>query len=244
MADFLTRVAQRALGVAPVVRPLIAPQFAPVSRSAPAPESASVSWGEAVENRAEHESPAPRQAARAIPVEAKGRERPRTELPADRVATVFKPAMRGAAPRETAPERAAADETGPEPGTPEPATSKSIEQPALPRAELPAVRRAEEVRAEDPPAPRAAIAAETRTVKAPAAAPERQWREPALTGERRGRQEPSGAAAPPPIRITIGRIDVRAILPPAETPTRKSGANGRPALTLEEYTRQRNRRER
>ncbi|HYW47839.1 MAG TPA: hypothetical protein VE959_33540 [Bryobacteraceae bacterium] len=240
MADFLTRVAQRALGVAPVVQPLIAPQFAPVSRSAAAPESApSASWGEVVENVAEHESPAPRPAARATPVEAKDRERPRTELPADRVATVFKPAMRDAAPRDTAPERAATDETGPEPGT-----RKSIEQPAVPRVELPAARRAAEVRAEDPSAPRAAIAAETRLVKEPAAAPERQWREPALPGERRDRQELSGAAAPPPIRITIGRIDVRAILPPAEAAPRKGGANGRPALTLEKYTRQRNRRER
>jgi hypothetical protein len=53
-------------------------------------------------------------------------------------------------------------------------------------------------------------------------------------------QEPAPPA--PSVRVTIGRIEVRAVLPPA--PVAPQNRSSRPALTLEEYTKQRNRRER
>ena len=68
------------------------------------------------------------------------------------------------------------------------------------------------------------------------APPMERSREPTRLVER---HEPSAAA---PIRITIDRIDVRAILPPTPPAARPAAANGRPAMTLEDYTRQRNRR--
>jgi hypothetical protein len=50
--------------------------------------------------------------------------------------------------------------------------------------------------------------------------------------------KPIGASPPPAIRVTIGRIDVRAILPPAQ-PARQATTPNRPRLSLNEYLKQR-----
>jgi len=48
------------------------------------------------------------------------------------------------------------------------------------------------------------------------------------------------SSPPPTIRVTIGRVEVRAIMPPAP-PTRTKPARPGPALSLEDYLKQRNR---
>jgi hypothetical protein len=50
----------------------------------------------------------------------------------------------------------------------------------------------------------------------------------------------SDHAAKPTVRITIGRVDVRALLPEAQAP-RASARSARPTLSLDEYLKQRNR---
>lgn len=46
--------------------------------------------------------------------------------------------------------------------------------------------------------------------------------------------------APPTIHVTIGRIDVRALISAAPQETRRPPERTRPALSLEDYLRQRN----
>jgi hypothetical protein len=50
--------------------------------------------------------------------------------------------------------------------------------------------------------------------------------------------QPANMTPAPVIRVTIGRIDVRAVLPPAQPPRRITST--RPKLTLDEYLKQRN----
>jgi hypothetical protein len=50
----------------------------------------------------------------------------------------------------------------------------------------------------------------------------------------------SAAPQAPPVRVTIGRIEVRAVAPPAEQPPRRASAKPREATNLDEYLEQRN----
>ena len=50
--------------------------------------------------------------------------------------------------------------------------------------------------------------------------------------------QPANMTPAPVIRVTIGRIDVRAVLPPAQSPRRITSTS--PKLTLDEYLKQRN----
>lgn len=59
-----------------------------------------------------------------------------------------------------------------------------------------------------------------------------------VVGSRRLRM--AGSADPPIVRITIGRIDVRAVPPDAPTEVKKPPARHRPAMSLEDYLKRRN----
>jgi len=63
-------------------------------------------------------------------------------------------------------------------------------------------------------------------------------RPPHETSAGKSLQHTNTAHPAPVIRVTIGRIDVRAVLPPAQPPRQTTPA--RPKLTLDEYLKQRN----
>jgi hypothetical protein len=225
MADFLTRAAQRALGVAPVVKPVIASRYAPAGQTAGFSE-------EAVETVAPRPEPAAPPAVR-----------PETERPSrvHRDPPNEPEVDTEPAPRELLPKTEALRHTPADPMPPRLVAERIIEPAAAPRE------------IQTPPAepadPRPPIAPETRMVaETPAGRAEARravpmgQHSPSPPIARLERREP--APATPPIRITIGRIDVRAVMPPGAPAPRNGTPAGRPALTLEEYTRQRKRGER
>ena len=121
--------------------------------------------------------------------------------------------------RDRAGQRASRDSTG-----------KRIRIPAATRRAVPA----EVLRSDEslPPGERSATREESSSLQ-----PEqRDHVRPASRGD-------GDAARSPVIHVTIGRVDVRAILPAPAAP-RPAPASSQPGLTLEEYANQRNRRAR
>ena len=222
MADFLTRVAQRAMGVAPVVKPVIRSRYSPVEQGPSLPEEVTETSG-ALEATPQLPAPARRVSG------PKAVERPdgtlRVQRTQPREETQERPVLQG--PRESIGEpvgtpRLAAAETAAEeaPAAPLPTAQFPKSPPILER----------EPAAIDNPTP--AEATGFAPVMRPAALPLKARAE---------HREPAAEAAPA-IRVTIGRVEVRAVAAPS-APARRE-APRRPALTLEEYTRQRKRGER
>jgi hypothetical protein len=58
---------------------------------------------------------------------------------------------------------------------------------------------------------------------------------PQTSSSESGRLSAAAPDAAPTIRVHIGRIDVRAVMPPAQQESRRAPARPRPSLTLEDY---------
>jgi hypothetical protein len=228
MSDFLTRLAERQISDAPGVTPRVPSRFAPAEPAPPAVEPlpqpqplvvaspiASVLERAAVGRVEPHaDSPAPAEA----PPSTAERRAIEIPVPPDRTATPAKQAVVPAPTRRPAPidERFVADRRTPPPGN---------DLPREPRAEP-----RDGIRATSnlvPPSPRHPIPEPTVLVRRP----------PAVmppTGHRSEREEPTPLRAEPPVvTVTIGRVEVRAIVPPP-APERPK-ADARKALSLEEY---------
>lgn len=226
MGDFLSRLAGRALGAGPIVQPVIAPSFA----SGPGVPAGAMEEGALLE--------APGRTAEVEWAEAArpdlALERAPESVPEERVRTASTQQAAAAAISKNDPEdfREA----------PGPAHSE-LAMPGVPSENQP-------VRLSPPvilatPAPRSRVAA---SEAAPSAGLRpQQVRTPGapntLAARRRQKQgEPFAADAIQPVQITIGRVEVRAVMAPAAAPRAAQSSKG--MLTLEEYTRQRQRGER
>jgi hypothetical protein len=240
--DFLGRLAERSLGVGQIVRPRVAPLFAPrplvveevreVESEAPPPPRPRPPVAEpeaepaaAVPARVEHAPPpVVSPVVEASETEPHVREVERVEdvheIVVERVVAGTEPVPPVAV--GTAPE-------GPRPAVQEPEPvepSRGLRPEPTPRPTRTVERR--------PPARTVVRAAEP----APSPPePHESWLEPPPATLDR----PLASLAPPPteppvVRVTIGRVDVRAVLPPPaaeRTPPKRA-----PRLTLEEYLRE------
>jgi hypothetical protein len=290
MADFLTRLANRTLGLAPVAEPVIAPMLAP-DPSLPAmtglngPLDASQEAGEPAVTRSVLPTvSSPEDMARPVV------PRPRPD-PADarlaqqsagesmrRAATVAPDAAIGRdIPTQRSPERTtaasrAADEDGllmpPADALRHPSlvgTSKPVETPLSAQAASANPSRTPSMWPEEPVAasgwsaarqgssvpPRDVEAEELLLPLSPvevvsmrrdarAAVTPADEPDPTRSAER---GQAAAAATPPPpptIEITIGRVEVRAVHPPAPVARPQPAASTAPRLSLEEYLRNQN----
>jgi len=226
MSDYLTRLVERSLGVGEVVSPRLQSLFEP--RDAVA-EPALVD--EPIEAREERLVPAPspsaKEATPALP-------RRRTEPPDEIVVEWESPA---------------------EPGSPHVAVEPAVsEREALARAEspVPTLRPQADQGGErpspEPPRRRTIVVRERQHPPQSEPAARVRPRDPVPTGPYEVRLPLPPALQPPPVpaqaaptdppvvRVTIGRVDVRAVLPPA--PAERAAPQRAPRMTLDEYLRQ------
>ena len=256
MADFLTKLASRTLGLAPMAEPIVAPMFAPPRvptppragsdeppdsswyLSEPASRGAPVSSADSRSEDRERTT-APRQASDLLP----SRPSARVEAAADDVLLV---------PSKDAPERSlpagssawAADTEPAQPATSPTSLGASdwfSEQPR--RFMMPASR---DGAADEPllmplnpvetPSARLAVAAgRTHVVAVVTPADEA---EPPRRADRAPAAASAPAPTPPTIEVTIGRVEVRAAVgPPAPVTRPRVAAPAAPSLSLEEYLR-------
>ena len=263
MADYLTSLVKRTMGVTPVVAPVIKPLFA----QGPAIHSAgvmsdfeSVSAEEtAARTAADSRETLPRprsamslprtedsglvQAQAIVPVPpspqaqpAPGEAQPLLAVPASApVAPLSQPFLRVQAgeDRNDAAIRPKVEARG---GTPEDLqgdkavprqTSHDAEHHRSGEPERPALAR--EYRREDltGPQPRATVASSVPPVAE------------SLRPKARARAESEAIDQPPVIRVTIGRVEVRANVPPAKPATRGTPPRKSAVLPLDEYLKQR-----
>jgi len=254
MTDFLSRLAERTLGLAPVVQPLVRPLSAPVFEPPPGPVAAVEVPELAAAPLAPARKPNPLARSRPLP------EEPEAEQAGD-----------GRHAEQQAPEAPPPEEVvvpgresvaappGPAPARALPAASAPVERAAARRSSQTLEERPARPVAEPPPrrAPRPAHGLEPRLVqettepRRPRSSPREHERPlvsapapdgPALVPpRRRGRRsaeeagEP-GAAAPQegPVQVTIGRVEIRppAPAPPAEAPRPRWSP---PFLSLDDY---------
>jgi hypothetical protein len=222
MADFLTRLAERTLGVAQLVQPIIAPIFAP--------------------------EPAPTREVLTVQHEERALEAPTAEadqsVMGDGSSPSFLPAEGRSVPIHRPlhfnqdvyahPERVKYIVRG-----------ASTDQENLTRSNVPAVESGI-VPAQDAAAPTPSIVPST-TIPGPtsnAASPDTylptNWTPFTRTDSEALQALQQREASVPSIRVTIGRIEVRAIMPAKEPaarpPTRRPG----PKLSLDDYLKQQN----
>lgn len=241
MADFLSRLVERSAGTAPVARPVVAPLFAPGPAVAadPAPEGPEP-VGVVPQDPAPVTPPIPRAPASVL------REAPALEFTGP--GRVPAPALLAAAP--ATPEEAA-------PGTLKPAAAvpPKAPRPGAVHEDLPA--RLEELPVSAPPTPSGARGlsavprqlpaweesrredAEIRAVAMPLLRP----REKTAPRWAEGLQPRGSEEAPraPIVRISIGRIEVRAVAPPGPAAQIPAPARKSTGLSLEEYLKPRSR---
>ncbi len=229
--DFLTRLVERSLGSAPTVRPLVPPLYA--ERPGPV-ESAPV------EERWE-ERPAPTHPSLEAATEPAPAVQARTvELRPDRVATAdprrreppgapVRPAPLAPTVRE--PDTPAAGKRAPGP----PAPASPLEPPPGPVVGAPLPKEASSI-------PRATVEVRPPAAKPPPAPVSQPSTPPLkpLAVRRRDTREPAPRTAEteprePTIRVTIGRVEVRAVNKPAEP---QPSARPEPEQTLAEYLRE------
>jgi hypothetical protein len=232
MSDFLSRLSERALGVASVARPLIAPLFGPALPLANDPAGIELlPWNEASDEP---------------PATSRGEVPPvRPAVPATRLSGL-QPALSPSGPHaavreldDPIPLRPEMDHLAPinsqDPRSREPEHMPiSVEGKPTPRVGPEASKikvQATSLRSSlvpVTPAPLVASNDSSRTF----------WKT-----ETAGRHELFNRAAPvspaPTIRVTIGRVEVRAILPPALPVARTSPARSGSAPSLEDYLKRR-----
>jgi len=244
MADFLTRLAQRTLGLVPVVEPLIAPMFAqglpmPPEHELVSPPGPLVEKDIGVQPEAPKRPAAPvneRPLPRATPA-APRIEAPETpEMGSSTEIVPPPPPSREITAKHEAPERPlrVTREVSPSEVAELPHPE---EHPPVKPVSAPQPRRGEWL----PPEPivrleRVVVPPRVRHRVAPPPV-ERPLPTPPVLVRRPG--VPEAAAPPPEIRVTIGRVEVRSVTAPAPSPP-PSPARRSSALSLEEYLRQRN----
>jgi len=210
MADFLSRLAGRALGVLPKAEPVIPVAFAPALSEAPA------STGQESE------------AAAAAPLRTLERIE---EAAAEMSEPVSGPAS------ATTPKHPSTQED-------RPIAEPQREVPAPPQVSQPGLRPHEPPRTDTPARPLRRLPARPPVAETPGL-PAPEASSPLLQpGRRQQRMEQSTAQSAAPVRITIGRVEVRALMPAAAPEGRPRPEAPKGVLTLEEYTRQRRRGER
>jgi hypothetical protein len=244
MTDFLYRLAERALGQAVVAKPIVPTMFAPDGVGEAFDAGAeTVSENTVTPNATPPASDQARRATLPAPVELPTADGLRAGTLRDGLEVGAPTSARFRPPKGNTP-------TG-ETVVPQEATSAPREQISPPartssRGAEPASLRADGADAQseaDAPAPKATseIRTPTRTLAQPLAKTVTAGAiaEAADMTPAEGVPTPVRAARPPLIRVTIGRIEVRAILPaPAVArPVAKPAPAG--ALTLDEYLKQR-----
>ena len=252
MTDFLGRLAERSLGVGELVRPRPASLFEPDSPAASLPiEQVDEVVGDRLGpvRRAGLPSPSPARA----PAQPEGRVRlrgsepqsplaaPPSAVPDARPAGGAEPALAGPPDRVTHPEirretsipSATAATAAPADTT---AAAESVVVRTLVRdVPYPVESRHVELRGSEPQSP-------PRDHEAPGAlaraeAPSDPWfAAPASPTPLPPRAAGAEPAEPPVVHVTIGRVDVRAVVPPPSTEPPRP--RRRPRLTLEEYLRE------
>ena len=188
MADFFSRVAERALGLAPTVKPNLPPMFAPAPMIETAAEALTSQFGQPADHW-----PSQGNAKRDH---------------ADRAATAQPPAVG----QERQQQRSVSHEP--------PSPMESLEErrePGTLRPDAPVQKSQDEVRFTSLPARTATPSIE--------------------------KLSPPRFDNAPTIQVTIGRVEVRAVTPPPETP-RTVERKAPPLFSLEEYLRERNGRRR
>jgi hypothetical protein len=236
MSDYLTRLIERSLGAAPQIEPLIAPLHAPPQQirseetETISPSPAKIEFSErstAPGNRANGKTS---EAASSKSESQRFRDsRPLSGSPAG-----F-PVDPSAGPPDSGASRQAS--SPPAPGAFDPA-SVPLSPPMLSRESTRVVVEREIIER-----PRSAAATE-----GPHRLPEDQSRivvQPEIIGRHKP-PESSGVPAPhtfadepPAIHVTIGRVEVRAVMSPSAPP--KVPSRAAPKLSLEDYLKQRNR---
>jgi len=265
MSDFLTNLAVRSVGAAGAIQPRLPALFEPprpTGRSLPAPviDSPAEQTQDEVSQPPRNSDPASEWA----PVRRTPREIPRPgEQPEEAQVTsrpiVPVPQLSPTPVVRPAPETKS---VGPQPPVPRPPAQPLWQPPAVPAAARPVPEIRE--RMEPAPAPqlprpeRKSPSVETvearplapRAALPPSAPPEapraavRPLVKPRVTprfeSPRTAAAAPRAKAAEPVIHVTIGRIEVRATPPPAET--RKERAAAAPVMSLDQYLRSRAKR--
>ena len=245
MSDFLTRLAARSLGVGELVRPRPVSLFEPRAAQPPLELDGD-------EIAAEPPTVAARQARPA-------REAPRPTTPGHVQLRGSEPQSPPRALEPTpAPEAAEPEKNAlaPAPVAPAPADIVVAVQAARAEAAEPPADPAREARSPHPVTPVPARTSAPGRVRLRGSEPQSLRASDPPAALRRDPDEPSAepwlmpppptpAVLPPPpapaeteppvVRVTIGRVDVRAVLPP--TPTEQPKPRRRPRLTLEEYLR-------
>ena len=284
MTDFLTRLAERSLGIASVVTPLQPPMFAPGSLLAAGAPQETPTEEEALESAEPEQSPR----FRPVLAVSKGDEEGRR----DTTGTLFPSRISLVAPSTALPEEPPPHLFDTQPGVPRRELARVVEPPTAfspsvsPRTLRPA---SAPVREEDgKPVPAAVMTPSAQPYEADQqhghdrsasrVSPLPETHTAALTSEQRATQgtqdtprvigphvaletaptpslervptpsvaagafpgdQPRTAQEPAPtaptIRVSIGRIEVRAIMPPAPPAQRTPPARPRPQLSLEDY---------
>lgn len=217
MSDFLGRMAGRALGTLPLSQPLIPSTFAPdagalqpvVDEIAARPET----------------SPAPPIRITPPPNPARLPEPPESaaQIPMPEQAIPAQPVVAGR--REMSPTVPFHEQTR------EDAPASLASGPPAPLRQPP---ESPQVRLTAPPEPHETLPLPQQPSRAATAAAS----SPHLEPPRQVAVAPA-ESAPPVIRVTIGRIDVRAEFPPAAAPRSAPARRPAPALSLDDYLKQR-----
>ena len=239
MSDYLTRLVERSLGVGEVVSPRLQSLFEP--RDAVAGPAL---VDEPIEVREERLAPASEHAPRSD-------GEPAAPSPSAKESTTASPRRRTEPPHDVVVER----ESPAEPGSPPPAVEFAVsEREVLARAEspVPTLRPQDDQSGErpspEPPRRRTVVVRERQhpPQSEPAARERRRDRVPTGPDEVRLPSPPAlqpppvpaqaAPTEPPVVRVTIGRVEVRAVLPPA--PPERATPRRAPRMTLDEYLRQ------
>jgi hypothetical protein len=289
MADFITRLAERALGVAPVVQPVVPSMFAPgpishrtgiewdseattspgdldrprapsiqetpPARDAPTGRPADAAMAQQDDQSSDALSSATPGSPRGTPESRPGPSHPSESGSSERGAVTGKEDQRGSSrttarhpqtPPETRPETLHRAEPGPTrrglPLGPPSAEDESDEAVFPPLGTL--LDRGQGETLPPRPSPGAQASLDASEDAPPPVAP--RMVRPQLDGYlERGPLEPRVAApesSAPAIRVTIGRIEVRAITPPPPRPPaqRSTPARPGPELSLDDYLKQHN----
>lgn len=248
MSDFLTRLVERSLGVGEVVRPRLGSLFEPRAAAAARPIVE-----EALEVDAKRAAPAPAEPKRESEPRSSFPSPPEHEPKHEPVGPLQQSVTRPSRGREAAEvprfertleverRRETRSQTGfaasQEEVPPWPTPLPGVEPEPRPTLQQ-SVTRSDRESARPPETVVVREHIPGRTEHAPGRLePHESWLEPPpQTGRRPVAAERAPTAVEPPVvRVTIGRVDVRAVLPPAAP--ERAAPKRRPRMTLDEYLR-------
>jgi hypothetical protein len=246
MSDFLGNLVTRSLAPAAQISPRLPSLFEPPQASGI--QAGVAPWQEGESSEGEQDGARPAAAPPAAP-RLRGRPQSAVSVPRDGSLpddVTAPPPYRGRQIPPAAPlsVETVAAELAPEPSSlPGPVQSLSepradrggAAEPAKPVPVEPAMPGRETLPPETPPP--AAQALPTREGATIVARPRTRLAQPAEPVPAEGKQPVSGPESPPTIRVTIGRVEVRAVMPPAPEPA--PPPRHAPRLSLDDYLKQR-----